>query len=242
MPQPVREAFGAFLGRYYAALTPTTPAMQRYVVRGLGNAMVWAPSRMVDAAEEMLSAYLRSDPDNTATSPPEMPVIIVAVAKDGIPTGRDFTIQVADSIEMMLPDDPKGRMFGVRAAATDIRAQVAFFALDEPTARSLATQFLLFLDAPANRSFGATYSFAGMELGDWPVQIETPEVPAMAIQTDAKNLTILVVDVTLRAEIPFFDAPKSGQPNDGKGVPGTDDPAGYPVVVVTEGTIVEAGP
>jgi hypothetical protein len=35
----------------------------------------------------------------------------------------------------------------------------------------------------------------------------------------------------LRAEIPLFDAPKTGEPNDGKGDPANpNDPAGYPVV------------
>jgi hypothetical protein len=44
-------------------------------------------------------------------------------------------------------------------------------------------------------------------------------------------VTILAIDLTLKAEVPLFDAPKEGEYNDGKGVPGTDDPAGYPVVV-----------
>ncbi|TCV72461.1 hypothetical protein EDE11_1527 [Methylomonas methanica] len=39
------------------------------------------------------------------------------------------------------------------------------------------------------------------------------------------------MDITLKAQIPIYDAPKVGEPNDGKGVPGTDDPAGYPVVI-----------
>ena len=52
----------------------------------------------------------------------------------------------------------------------------------------------------------------------------------MSIATGSKNLTVLAMDITLRAEIPLFDAPKDGEPNDGKGVPGTDDPAGYPLV------------
>lgn len=40
---------------------------------------------------------------------------------------------------------------------------------------------------------------------------------------------ILALDLTLKVEVPLFDAPKPGDPNDGKGIPGTDDPAGYPL-------------
>ena len=63
----------------------------------------------------------------------------------------------------------------------------------------------------------------------------SPEVPQtrvywVAVQTEAKNLTILAVDVTLKAEVPLFDAPTEDEPNDGQGVPGTDDPSGYPLV------------
>ena len=101
---------------------------------------------------------------------------------------------------------------------------------------------MLFLDATPNRRFTARYRFAGQDM-DWPVQIESPDAPAMNIQTEAKNLTILAIDVTLRPEIPLFDAPKPGEANDGKGTPGDpEDPAGYPVVQKIDITGRDAGP
>ena len=229
------------MGRYFASLVPTTKPLQAYVARPLAKAIAWAPARMVDAAEDMLSLWMRSDMDGAPTTPSEMPVIIVAMAKDYTPTGRDYTRQVADRQMVMIPGDTKERLFGLRAAAGDIRAQVVIFAMDVPTAHSLAAQFALFLDATENRRFKATYRFAGMDL-QWPVQIESPESFASSIATDAKNLTVLALDVTLRAEIPLFDAPAAGQPNDGKGIPGTDDPAGYPLVQGIAVTDYEAGP
>jgi len=120
-------------------------------------------------------------------------------------------------------------VFGLRAAAGDVRTQIVILATDEPSAKSLAAQFLLFLDATPNRRFEAAFKFAGMST-DWPVQIDSPDVSAQAITTEAKNLTVLAIDISLRVEIPLFSAPKEGEPNDGKGVPETDDPAGYPVV------------
>jgi len=229
MLEPVKVAFGQYMGRFYAGIQATTLPLKRYITRGLARSIVWAPSRMVDAAEEMHDQWLRAERDGVATRPQDLPVIIVAMARDYTPTGRDYTHQVADPQWVMLPDDPKERRFKLRTIAGDIRIQIAIFASDEPSARSLAAQWLLFVDSTDNRRFMAEQTFAGIKTR-WPVQIESPEAPVMSIASEAKNLTILAVDLTLHASLPLFDAPAPGDPNDGKGIPGTDDPAGYPLV------------
>lgn len=229
MIEPIKEAFGQFMVRYYGSLVPTTKPLEGYVRRGAARSIAWAPGRMVDSVEDMLQLYLKSDIKAATTQPPDLPVIMVAMAKDYLPTGRDYTRQLADTTYVIIEQDPKERVFGLRAAAGDIRAQVVFFATDEPSARSLAAQFLLFLDATPNRRFESFYNFAG-QVTDWPIQLEAPDSPAQAIATEAKNLTVLAIDITLKATIPFFSAPRVGEPNDGKGEPGTDDPAGFPLV------------
>lgn len=240
MLQPVKIAFGGFLGRFFGSIVPTTKPMEGFVTRPLSKAIAWAPSRMIDAAEDMLALWMRTDMEGAPTTPPELPAIIVAMAKDYTPTGREYTRQVADRQMVMIPGDSKERLFGLRAVAGDVRVQLVIFATDEPSARSLAAQFLLYLDSTEARRFDASYRFAGVDMA-WPVQIESPDTLAMSIATGSKNLTVLAIDVTLRAEIPLFDAPKEGQPNDGKGVPGTDDPAGYPLVQSVGIVSAEAG-
>lgn len=239
MLEPVKDAFGQFMGRFYSEIVPTTKPLTPYIARGLSKAIVWAPSRMVDSAEEMLAAWQRNDTDSATTRPADMPVMIVSMARDYTPTGRDYTRQIADAELVMVPGDEKERAFGLRAIAGDVRAQIAIFAQDEPTARSLAAQFLLFLDAAPNRRFTARYTFAGEQM-DWPVQVESTDSPAMSIGTEAKNLTILAIDLTLKATIPLFSAPAPGQPNDSKGTPGSaSDPAGHPLVIRVD---IEATP
>lgn len=231
MFEPVKAAFGNYMGGFYSCLVPTTKGMQEYVTRGLAKSIVWAPARMVDAVEEMLSSWQRNDTNDAPTQPPEMPIIFVAMAKDLMPTGRDYTRQVSEQVMAILPNDVKERAFNVRVIAGDIRAQIAICAHDEPTARSLASQFLLYIDNMENRRFFAHYTFASQDL-TWPVQVESPEIPAMGVQLDVKNLTVLALDLTLRTSVPIFDAPAVGQPNDGKGTPGSiTDPAGYPLVI-----------
>lgn len=242
MIEPIKEALGRFMVRYYDSLVPTTKPLDAFVRRGAAKSIAWAPGRMVDSAEEMLRLWLRSDVKAAGTTqPPDLPVIMVAVAKDYIPSGREYTRQIADANDVVIEQDPKERVFALRTAAGDIRTQVVFFATDEPSARSLAAQFLLFLDATPNRRFESFYPFAG-QVTDWPIQIEAPDVPAQSIESEAKNLTILAVDLTLKATIPFFSAPRAGEPNDGKGEPGTDDPAGFPRVARVTIKSAIAGP
>ncbi|MGZ8220040.1 MAG: hypothetical protein ACXWT0_00180 [Methylobacter sp.] len=229
MFEPIKVGFGEYMVGFYGSLTPTTKAMPEFIARGAVKSLAYAPSRMVDAVEEMLAAWQRNDTDTADTKPAKLPVIIVAMAQDYMPTGRDFTRQIAEPMEVIIPGDVKERAFGLRTVAGDIRAQIAIVAADEPTAKSIASQFSLFLDAVPNRRFHYSHTFAGA-ITQWPVQIEAPDVPAIAVKTGLKNVVILAIDLTLKAQIPLYDAPKAGEYNDGKGVPGTDDPAGYPLV------------
>ncbi|MCP5245687.1 MAG: hypothetical protein H6937_06990 [Burkholderiales bacterium] len=233
MIEPVKKAFGIYLEGFYNSIVPTTKSLREYVSRGHATSIGWAKDRLVDDAEAILESYYKNDTQDGPTQPPELPVILIAMDKNYTPTGREYTRQVTadDDLWVILPDDSKERAFDIRVMAGDIRAQLAIFAHTSDTARSLAAQFLLYVDSPLRRHFNASYEFAGQVMNDWPVQIETPDMPASDIKTDSKNMTILVIDITLHASIPLFGAPKVGEPNDGKGIPGTDDPAGHPVVV-----------
>ena len=231
MFQPVKIAFGELLAGYFAGLAPTTAPLREFMARPLPKAIAWAPARMVDYAEDMLESWRRNDTDDAPTDgPARLPVILVAMAKDSTPTGRDFTRNLSEMEYVQFPADPKNRAFGCRSYAADLRVQVAIFAHDEPTARSLAAQFQLFLDSPVHRRFWSRWTFAGFA-ADWPVQIESPDVLASSISTDAKNLTILAMDLVLKATVPMYSAPGDDDPNDGTGTPGDpDDPSGFPVL------------
>ena len=64
MLQPVKIALGQFMGRYFSTIVPSTKPLEGFVTRPLAKAIAWAPARMIDAAEEMLSLWLRSDLEN----------------------------------------------------------------------------------------------------------------------------------------------------------------------------------
>lgn len=240
MFEPVKVGFGEYMGAFYASVVPTTKPMTEFIQRGFGKSVQWAASSSVDAAEDMLASWQRNDTDSADTKPAKLPVIICAMARDYTPTGRDFTRQIADSMQVVIPGDIKNRSFGLRTIAGDIRCQVVIFAADEPTARSIAAQFCLFLDAMPNRRFHSIWTFAGVTT-QWPVQVESPESPVISSATGLKNVVIMAVDLTLKAEIPIYDAPGVGNVNnDGQGVAGTIDPAGY-MKVMQVSTVVPTG-
>ncbi|MFZ4504580.1 MAG: hypothetical protein ACOYM1_11585 [Methylovulum sp.] len=234
MFQPIKLGLSEYLSHYYNGLSATTKPLHEYTQRGLSKSIVWTPGRMIDSAEEMLAAWQRNDSDDAPSHPQKLPIILVAMAKDYVPSGRDYTRQVAERQMIIIPEDPKERLFGLRTIAADIRVQLAIFAADEPTARSLAAQFCLYIDVLPNRTFWASHRFAGLDL-EWPIQLESSDAPAMVIPNEAKNLTILALDITLRSSLPLFDNPKDDDPNDGKGTTGDpEDPHGYPTVQVVD--------
>lgn len=229
MYQPVKAAFGESLGRFFASgVVPTTKYLDEYAKRPLSRAILWAPARMVDLAEEMLASWQRDDSRGDPTSPYTMPIILAAMAKDATQSTPDAGKSLATPEYVVIDGDPKDRLFLLRTFTADIRAQLAIAAHDEGTARALASQVLLWFEAMPNRSFPATYRFAGFDLC-WPVTVVLPDMPASLVPTDHKNLTLLTLDLTVRANVPLYQAPKPGEPNDGQGDPeNPEDPAGYP--------------
>lgn len=227
MFDPVKIAWGEYMARFHDQIVPTNRQIEGFLKLPLGEAIWIAPGRMVDQADEMIAKYRKKELRET-TQAYKAPVIITAFARDYTPTGREYSRQIADMEYITFPEDPKARAFGIRVIAADIRAQTCIFAQEEPTARSLAAQFCLFIDSVHGRRFKARYPFAGFE-SEWPVQIETPDTAGMLIQTGEKNLTILAIDLTLHCTVPLFYAPNSAEEADETtGVLGdSNDPPGF---------------
>ena len=235
---PIKEAFGRYLQRFHAMLLADTPAMAEYAARPFSKAAVWAPERMVDQVEEMLAAWRKNDTSRAARATPFLPIMIAAMSKDYMPAQPDFTRQMADPVDVMIPGDVKQRVFKMRAASCEVRAQVVIAAAEAPTAKSIAMQLQLFSSAIENRRLYATYRLAGCD-EKWPAVQEQPEILLSNVPTDQKNITLLMGDFTWRATVPMLMFPKPGAFDaDGQGVPGSggpdasnyEDPDGYLVV------------
>lgn len=226
----LKTAFGQYMGRFYAGLCPDTPAMEAYVDRGLTKSIVLAPGRMIDSVEEMLKAYQKNENNRPgeAYRPGAnalFPIMIVAVAKDYIPTGGDFGGKQVGRRLVALEDGAGASVYGYRQAMGDVRAQVAVMSAEDATARSLAVQFSLFIGEVKNRRFPVTFPWHSYEL-EMTCMLETPDIIFSKVDPENQSMTILVADITLKAVFPYLDAPRAGEDNDGS----TNVPPGYPLV------------
>ena len=83
-------------------------------------------------------------------------MIVVALARDYSPTGRDYTRQIADRMFFSFPDDPRQRAFGLRTVAGDIAMTEAAIILRKHLPDDLKGD-----DAPAPddmRRYGVVFS------------------------------------------------------------------------------------
>lgn len=222
---PLEIGLGGYLRGFYDSLVADTPAMREFVARGLAKSIVWVPGRMIDSVEDMLKEWRKNANEDGPGLSPLLPVMMVAMSKDFTPAMPDFALPVGTPLDITIPDDPEQRNYKARLSVNEYRTQIAIIAPEQATGHSLAMQFHLWANGPGGRRFSHVHEFAGMK-HTFPAVLENIDMGGINSPTEQKNLTILVVDMNVRASIPLFQAPKASEPNDGKPAP-----AGYPVVV-----------
>lgn len=217
---PVKAAIGQWLSAWHAQVYPDTPAFAEWAGRATHEAMAWAPARMVDSVEDMLSSWARNDNSGRPATSAYRPVVFIAVASDYTEppgeTGRPMT----DRVPFSFAADDQRRSFRIRVLGADLRAQVVVVAHDAPTTSSMMAQLSLW--TVERQRFKANYPFAGFS-SEWPVTVL--QADRMAITTPlGEQVSILSLDLTLRATMPMFYGPRDGEATDG------NDPPGFPVV------------
>lgn len=220
---PLRTAFATEVMKpWYDSIYGDTNATLEFSQRGFAHCCQWASGRMVDDAKAILESYQKNDnaPQGQST---KLPFVAIAMAKDYTPMGADWGGRQLG--RKLVAIEPGGSAYGFRMAMHDTRIQIAIFAHDVDSAKSLAAQFCLHVGQFAHRRFKAIHEFGQYQI-PMPVVFESPDPSFMAVDTGQKNVTILVADMFLKASIPYFDAPKPGQENDGS----TNNPPGYALV------------
>lgn len=219
---PLKTAFGNYMHRWYGSLYGDTKGVLEFTQRGFPHCCQWTAGRLVDDAEAMLESYRKNDnaPQGRNTL---LPVVLVGMAKDYATMGADWGGRQMP--RQVVAIEPGGSAYGLRIAMHEVRTQVVIIAADVDSAKSLAAQFGLFIGNAENRRFEAVHQF-GQYKTPMPVVIETPDIVFMNVATGQKNITMLAADITLKASIPYWDAPKAGEENDGT----TNNPPGYRLV------------
>ncbi|OCX15403.1 hypothetical protein BBI09_16680 [Stutzerimonas xanthomarina] len=221
---PLKQAFGKCMERWYSALHGDTQAVVEFAQRGVAKCVKLAPGRMIDDVEAMIASY-QKDQQGPRGANALLPVVLVAMGRDFTGTGGDWAGRQAPRKMVCLTDEPGASIYGYRQAMHDVRVQMVILAAEEMSARSLAAQLTLFFGDPGlNRRFYAKHTFGQYEL-QMPVMIENPDL-MFAVAGQSKTMTVLVGEITLKAVIPYLDAPKPGEDNDST----ANNPPGYPRV------------
>lgn len=231
---PIKAAVGEWLGQFYAQFDPDTDALAEWAARGQRRAMIWAPTRMVDSVEEMLSSWRRNDNTGTPGTSAFMPVAFAAIAGEYSESPGESGRPLTDYMPFSFPEDVKRRSFRLRMMSVDLRAQVVIVAPEVMSAMSFIGQLGHWV--AERRTFKATFPFAGFN-SRWSVQVlgeDRLAVPAPI----GEHMAVLSLDLRLRAALPLFYGPKGDEANDGQ----APDP-GYPLVsVVTNAHDMTMGP
>jgi len=232
---PLKAAFGRYLGAFYEQMIGDTPAVAEFARRGFAKSAVWAPGRMVDQVEDMLATWRKNDTEGQPKPNPYLPVMIAAMSNDFTPAPTEYARPLADDAWVRLPADPKARVFKLRVVVATIKTQVAICAPDPASAKSIAMQLDLWCKRTANRRFYARFPLAGFN-EPWPVTLELPELMAVPTPMDVKNLIVLTVDIDMHATVPMLMHPAQGAADaDRKGAGTEADPDGYLVVTEAHG-------
>jgi hypothetical protein len=197
-----------------------TKAVQAFLDKPFAEAVQWVPSRMIDEVVDMIAAYRKNQngPQGNTTL---FPVVLLAI-DDNLPqVGVDWGGQQIG--RRLLQIEEGGSWYGYRHSMVERRAQVVIVASEGGSAQSLAAQLAGFVFEPKNRCFDAHYTF-GEYIVPSPVELESNRLDFMEFKVEGKNIKVLFADMTLKCTIPWFDAPRPGEENDGSG----RNPPGFP--------------
>lgn len=227
---PIKVAFGRYLHGFHRMLIADTPALAEYAARPFARAAVWAPGRMADQVDDMIGTWRKNDTSGRPRATPYLPIMIASCSKDYLPATGDWTRQAADPVDVVIPGDPKQRVFKMRVAFSEVRIQLAIAAPEGDTARSLAMQLQLYSSALERRRIYAEFPLAGVNTM-WPFVWKEPALNAISQPQDVKNLTVLTADFNGIASVPMLTYPKPTDIEwDLQGTGTYADPDGYLVV------------
>lgn len=227
-----QRAWGVLLSRFRSWSLADTADCRHWKTRPIKEAIRACAGRMIDDAEAMLDQYRRNENvGNTPGSTAILPVMMTAF--EPMPTIPDTASVkgVPYWLSIQVPTDPSQRYARLRTIPTAIRAQVAFFSANPHTAFSLASQFCAFLTDEYDRQLPLVCDMGGGITDTWQLTVLDNTLFPSRVPTEAKNITIITVDVTLAGLIPHVVG--LGGEWDSETDPAvTSQPLGEPVVEV----------
>jgi hypothetical protein len=198
--ESVKQAIGKVLIDFHKWAMPDTKAFDYWKKLEVRNAIVVAPSRMIDDIDTMLSKYRQQETDKGFVAP--LPVMIIALDNMVSPPEISAIKGVPYWLNTMVPTDPLNRPIKLRTVARQYRVQLAFVCAEGDTSQSVINQFCTYMQDDFKRRFMATYDLGGGVTDDWELTVIENSLYPDKVPTGQSNMAVNTVDFQVAGLLP----------------------------------------
>lgn len=196
----VKLAIGKVLIDFHKWAMPDTKAFDYWKRLEVRNAIVVAPSRMIDDVDTMLSKYRQLETEKGFVAP--LPVMIIALDNMVSPPEISAIKGVPYWLNTSVPTDPLNRRIKLRTVARQYRVQLAFVSAEGDTSQSVINQFCTYMQDDFKRRFMATYDLGGGVTDDWELTVLENSLYPDKVPTGQSNMAVNTVDFQIAGLLP----------------------------------------
>lgn len=201
----VQDAWIAVIADFRAWLRPETKQSYDWKKRPFNQSLSVCRSQLVDDAEGMLAAWrARYDDSVEIGVSGDIPIMMTANAIMQQPPDVNEMRGVPYWLDASVANDPLERAVQVRTIPKSIRIQTVYFTTNPHDAASVMDQFCAYLTDDTKRRFDVSYHLGGGVIDTWQATILDNSLYPDNVASDAKNITIVSVDVTIQALVPHI--------------------------------------
>lgn len=207
LTQPIKKAFIEHFGRGIDEINPVTHALKVWQTRARETRLIICADRMVDDVQKLLSKYHQSgnkQSDKGIHSP--LPVMLMAFARDVSTIDSAKGNMLAN--EQMVQLSQNGEYYKMRTDFISLRVQIAFMAHEAESAKALTSQMRLYFGRFNNNRFPIQWHFGGNDFTLSGSFDELPTSDDLADLPERSNITCLIWNANINAQIPYLSAPQ----------------------------------
>ena len=195
----VQDAWIKVLADFRAWFKPETEHSYAWKMRPFSQAIAGAKGSLVDDAESLLAEWRKNTNAEVETGKTAfIPVMLTAIAPIQAPPDVSQIVGIPYWIEAAVGDTK----VQLRTIKTAIRAQVVYFSTNPHDAKSVSDQFCAYFDDDFKRRFEVDYLIGDTEKVKFKMTVQDNSLFPDNIQSEAKNLSIISVDVTMVGVMP----------------------------------------
>ena len=195
----IQDAWIYVLADFRAWCKPETEHAYAWKMRPFTQAIAGAKGSLVDDAEGLLAEWRKNENADVSTGMTAfIPVMITAIAPIQTPPDTSQIVGIP-YWNTGAVGDTKMQFRTIKSA---IRAQTVYFSTNPHDAKSISDQFCAYFDDDVKRRFPVEFLIGDLEKVEFKFTVLDNSLFPDNIVTDAKNLHIVSIDVTMVGVIP----------------------------------------